>query len=95
MTLKILPTMKVAPAGQRTRTYLTIGVMTADGHTPVSTFRSMDVGVGGKHTFCTIAPGEPVRRATLAELRQKDRANLAKFLAQYPGATPVVYRSHH
>lgn len=44
-----------------------------------SYFRSMNVGVGGRD--CNIAPGEGVRRATLAELRRKDRDFIAKELA--------------
>ena len=55
------------------------------GHTPVSYFRGANVGVGGKHLFCAIAPGEPVRRATLNEIRRIDRMQIAKMLASHPG----------
>ena len=92
----IQPTLRVRPATQRTgRTYLTIGVKLPDGHVPVSTFRSQNVGVGGTHTFCKIAPGEPVRRATQAELRKLDRIHIIELLTEYPDGQIVVSRSWH
>lgn len=73
--------------------FLTIGIRLPDGHMPVSTFRGTNVGVGGR--FCRTAPGEPVRRATLAEMRQRARASIAQMLRDHPTGTIVVSRSRH
>jgi hypothetical protein len=93
MTLIIEPTseLPIRTGG----TYLTIGIRTPDGCTPVSMFRGQNVGVGGKYTTCPIAQGEPVRRATLGELRLKDRLTIARYLAIYPDGVVVARRSRH
>lgn len=75
--------------------YLTIGIRTPDGHTPVSYMRGQDVGVGGAHTWCTIAAGEPVRRATQRELRRLDRQIVARYRNLHPDGVITVRRSHH
>lgn len=69
-----------------TQPHLTIAVVLPDGHTPVSWLRMMDVGVGGTHGYCRIAQGQPVRRATLRELRRLDRLVVADYAARYPDA---------
>ena len=76
------------------RSFLTIGVETSPGYQPISYFRGQNVGVGGKHLFCPIAPGEPVRRATQSELRRLDRWRIVQLLAKHPGGRIVIRRTH-
>lgn len=75
------------------RLFLTISAQTPEGRVPVSWFRGSDVGVGGR--FCSTAPGEPVRRATLREMRQMARKRIANMRAEHPGCEIVVHRSRH
>src|SRR3546814_10361251 len=73
--------------------FLTVGVELSDGYSPISWFRGTNVGVGGKHTFCRIAPGDPVRRATLAEMRRLVRMRIAEYRERYPEGVIYVRRS--
>lgn len=77
------------------RVFLTIGVELPDGHSPISYFRGTNVGVGGHHTGCHIAPNEPVRRATLNELRRMARHEIEKMMSMHPAARVFVQRSRH
>lgn len=78
------------------RVYLSIECYDpATGHTPVSYFRGTNVGVGGRYMSCSIAQGEPVRRATLNELRRIDRMNIAKMLERFPNHLIRWRRSYH
>lgn len=72
--------------------YISIEVVLPDGHVPVSYSRGMNVGVGGRHLACSIAPGEPVRRATLNEIRRKDRVQVVEMLASFPTGRIRTYR---
>lgn len=73
--------------------FLTIGVQLPDGHSPISWFRRTDVGVGGR--MCRIAPGNPVRRATPAEMRRLARMQIAQYHERYPEGVIYVQRSRH
>jgi hypothetical protein len=76
--------------------FLTIGVQLPDGHSPTSWFRGTNVGIGGKHTLRPIiAPGDPVRRATLNEMRCLARMQIAEFHKCFPEGIIYVQRSRH
>lgn len=93
--MQVLPT-RAMPGQRNGQTFLTIEAYLPEyDRAPISNFRGMNVGVGGKYTTCTIAAGEPVRRATLAELRIKDRQVIARFRETYPNAVIRVQRSRH
>lgn len=77
--------------GKTSRTYLNIEAFEGDQLSPIYSYsRGMNVGVGGR--WSRYATGEPVRRATLNELRRMDRDTIVKLRAQYPDARIVVQR---
>ena len=86
--LTILPTHNCGLSSRM----LIIGVIDDEGHMPVSWSRGPNVGVGGRHLFCKIAPGEPVRRATLNEMRRLARMRIAELQRDWPQLKLFVQR---
>lgn len=93
--LTIKPTTRMFFGNHKPRNYLAIGIELPDGRRPVEHFRGASVGVGGVHSFCPlgIAKGEPVRAATLNEMRRKARHNIAQMLERFPEGRIYVRRS--
>ncbi len=94
MNITVEPTRTYARGPVQRRT-IEIGVIVNDSlggeYMPYSHARTMNVGVGGRH--CSIAPGEKVRRATLAELRIIDRRAVLRALATHPSGKLIVRRA--